>query len=443
MTSSVRAVDVIVAKRRGEAHDRATLDAFLGGYVRGEVPDYQVAAWLMAVVWRGMTPQETADLTEAMADSGERLDLSGFPHAVDKHSTGGVGDKTTLVLVPLLAELGAQVAKMSGRGLGHTGGTVDKLESIPGFRATLDEGAFLRQVAEVGAAVTGQTKALAPADGLLYALRDATGTVASLPLIASSIMSKKLAGGAGSLVLDVKVGSGAFMKSEADARALAEAMVDIGVRAGRRVRAVLSSMAEPLGHAIGNALEVREAVETLRGGGPGDLRELTIALATEVLDATGLPHAPERVAAALDDGRAYARFERWVAAQGGDVAALDRLDVAPDTVAWRAPAAGVVAGYDAEAIGRAVQLLGGGRAAKSDTLDLGVGLTLHAKVGDDVDAGEPLATLHHRGGRGLEAALAALGAAATLAPAAEPAPLVLGVIGRPAGDEGIDPPALA
>jgi pyrimidine-nucleoside phosphorylase len=331
---TVRAVDVILAKRHGLEHDRATLEAFVLGYVRGEVPDYQVAAWLMAVVWRGMTPQETADLTEVMADSGERLDLSGFPHAVDKHSTGGVGDKTTLVLAPLLAELGASVPKMSGRGLGHTGGTIDKLESIPGFRATLDEAAFLRQVRSVGVAVTGQTKTLAPADGLLYALRDATGTVASLPLIASSIMSKKLAGGAGSLVLDVKVGSGAFMKTEAEARALAEAMVDIGRRAGRNVRAVLSSMAEPLGHAIGNALEVREAIEALRGGGPSDLRSLTIALATEALDACGLPHDPERVARALDDGSAYARFERWVAAQGGDVAALARLEVAPDEAPW-------------------------------------------------------------------------------------------------------------
>jgi pyrimidine-nucleoside phosphorylase len=433
---TVRAVDVILAKRHGLEHDRATLEAFVLGYVRGEVPDYQVAAWLMAVVWRGMTPQETADLTEVMADSGERLDLSGFPHAVDKHSTGGVGDKTTLVLAPLLAELGASVPKMSGRGLGHTGGTIDKLESIPGFRATLDEAAFLRQVRSVGVAVTGQTKTLAPADGLLYALRDATGTVASLPLIASSIMSKKLAGGAGSLVLDVKVGSGAFMKTEADARALAEAMVDIGRRAGRNVRAVLSSMAEPLGQAIGNALEVREAIEALRGGGPSDLRSLTIALATEALDACGLPHDPERVARALDDGSAYARFERWVAAQGGDVAALARLEVAPDASPWWAPSAGVVAAYDAEAIGRAVQRLGGGRAAKGDALDLGVGITLHAKVGDRVSAGEPLATLHHRAGRGLEAATSALVGAVRLEAEAAAPPLVLAVLGRPGADAG-------
>jgi pyrimidine-nucleoside phosphorylase/thymidine phosphorylase len=430
MTASVRALDVIAHKRDGGAHDRATLEAFLGAYVRGEVPDYQVAAWLMAVVWRGMTPQETADLTAVMAASGDVLDLADLPHTVDKHSTGGVGDKTTLVLAPLLAELGGTVAKMSGRGLGHTGGTVDKLEAIPGFRSTLDERAFLEQVRAVGVAVTGQSKDLAPADGLLYALRDATGTVASLPLIASSIMSKKLAGGARSLVLDVKVGSGAFMKTEADARALAVAMVDIGRRAGRNVRAVLSSMAEPLGRAVGNALEVREAIAVLRGGGPADLRTLVVALAAEVLEATGLPHDAASVGAALDDGRAYARFERWVAAQGGDVGALDRLEVAPGEAAWRAPAGGVVAAYDAEAIGRAVQRLGGGRARKSDVLDLGVGLTLHAKVGDAVRAGEALATLHHRDGRGLDAALAALDGAVDVRDAAEAPPLVLGVLGR-------------
>jgi pyrimidine-nucleoside phosphorylase/thymidine phosphorylase len=430
MTVPVRALDVIAQKRDGGAHDRATLEAFLGAYVRGDVPDYQVAAWLMAVVWHGMTPQETADLTSVMAASGDVLDLSDLPHTVDKHSTGGVGDKTTLVLAPLLAELGGTVAKMSGRGLGHTGGTVDKLEAIPGFRSTLDEAAFLEQVRAVGVAVTGQSKDLAPADGLLYALRDATGTVASLPLIASSIMSKKLAGGARSLVLDVKVGSGAFMKTEADARALAEAMVDIGRRAGRNVRAVLSSMAEPLGRAVGNALEVREAIEVLRGAGPSDLRALVVALATEVLDATGLPHDAASVAAALDDGRAYARFERWVAAQGGDVAALDRLEVAPGEAAWTAPAGGVVAAYDAEAIGRAVQRLGGGRARKSDVLDLGVGLTLRAKVGDSVRAGDALATLHHRDGRGVDEALAALSGAVEVRDAAVAPVLVLAVLGR-------------
>lgn len=429
MASALRAIDVILAKRDGHAHDRATLDAFVAAVTRGDVPDYQVAAWLMAVVWRGMSPRETADLTEAMAASGDTLDLSAFPHTVDKHSTGGVGDKTTLVLAPLLAELGGTVAKMSGRGLGHTGGTIDKLEAIPGFRVMLDRSTFLRQLGAVRVAVTGQSAALAPADGRLYALRDATGTVASLPLIASSIMSKKLASGARSLVLDVKVGSGAFMKTEAEARALAAAMVDIGTRAGRRVRAVLSSMAEPLGLTVGNALEVREAVDALRGGGPDDLRTLVIALAVEVLGASGLPHAPADVAAALDDGRAFERFERWVAAQGGDVGALDRLEVAPDEATWDAPTTGVVASFDAEAIGRAVQRLGGGRASKEDVLDLGVGLTLRVKVGEAVRAGDPVASIHHRAGRGLEAALATLAAAIAVRPEATAPPLILGVVG--------------
>lgn len=427
-----RAIDVIAAKRRGEAHDRATLEAFLGGYLRGEVPDYQVAAWLMAVVWRGMTPTETAALTEVMADSGERLDLSAFPHPVDKHSTGGVGDKTTLVLAPLMASLGATVAKMSGRGLGHTGGTIDKLEAIPGFHAELDHDEFFRVLRAVGVAVTGQTRALAPADGLLYALRDATGTVASLPLIASSIMSKKLAGGAQAIVLDVKVGRGAFMRTIEDARALAATMVDIGRRAGRRVRAVLSRMDEPLGTAVGHALEVREALAALRGGGPADLRTLVVALAAELLDASGLAGGAAAAEAALDDGRALARFERWIAAQGGDVAALDRLEVAPDAWSLAAERDGVLGFLDAERVGAAVAALGGGRARKGDALDLGVGATVHARVGDRLRAGEPILTLHHRGGRGLDVARAALTGAAEVEVGAPGAiarpPLVLEIV---------------
>jgi len=428
MTPSVRAVDVILAKQRGEAHDRATLEAFIRGYVRGEVPDYQVAAWLMAVVWRGMTERETADLTEVMADSGERLDLGEFAYSVDKHSTGGVGDKTTLVLAPLLASLGASVAKMSGRGLGHTGGTIDKLESIPGFRSELDHETFFRVVREVGVAVTGQTKDLAPADGLLYALRDATGTVASLPLIASSIMSKKLAGGARTIVLDVKVGHGAFMRTPAEARTLAATMVAIGRHAGRTVRAVLSNMDEPLGAAVGHALEVREALATLRGGGPTDLRELVVTLAVELLEAAGLAAAADEVAAALDDGRAAARFERWVAAQGGDVSRLDDLEVTSDTADWCADANGVLASLDARRVGAAVAQLGGGRRRKGDALDLGVGAVVRAKVGDAVRVGDPLVTLHHRGGRGLEAAMATLAGAAAIRERGERRPLVLEVV---------------
>ncbi len=428
MTPSVRAVDVILAKRRGDAHDRDTLEGFIGGYVRGEVPDYQVAAWLMAVVWRGMTERETADLTEVMADSGERLDLAEFAHPVDKHSTGGVGDKTTLVLAPLLAALGASVAKMSGRGLGHTGGTIDKLEAIPGFRAELDREAFFRQVREIGVAVTGQTKALAPADGLLYALRDATGTVASLPLIASSIMSKKLAGGARTIVLDVKVGHGAFMRTPDEARALAASMVAIGHHAGRTVRAVLSNMDEPLGTAVGHALEVREALATLRGAGPPDLRELVLTLAGELLEAAGLVTGRGEVEAALDDGRALKRFERWVAAQGGDVARLDDLEVASETADWCADASGYLTSIDAQKVGAAVSHLGGGRRQKGDVLDLGVGAVMRAKVGDAVRAGEPLVTLHHRDGRGLEAAWATLAGAAAIGERGERRPLVLEVV---------------
>lgn len=426
---SFSAIAVIAQKRDGLAHDRETLASFVQGYVRGEIPDYQVAAWLMAVVWRGMTAVETAHLTEVMADSGERLDLSHLPHPVDKHSTGGVGDKTTLVVAPLLAALGAQVAKMSGRGLGHTGGTIDKLEAIPGFRAELEPAAFLAQVARIGLAITGQTRALAPADGLLYALRDATATVASLPLIASSIMSKKLAGGAQSIVLDVKVGRGAFMKTLPAAHELASAMVAIGEHAQRQVRAVISNMQQPLGAAVGHALEVREAIDCLRGGGPSDLRELAVRLAFELLESRGLVRDPQAVAAALDDGRAYARFEAFVAAQGGDVAALDALSVAPDQAPWLAPRAGVLHALDAERVGMAVVALGGGRRAKGDAIDAGVGATVHVKVGETLVAGEPILTLHHRHGRGLSAAWRFLAGAETIANGPAPAqPLIAAVL---------------
>ena len=290
----MRTTDFLLAKREGRRHARADLETFVAGFLSGDIPDYQVAAWLMAVVWQGMTPEETADLTQVMANSGDRLDLSQLDHTVDKHSTGGVGDKTSLVLGPLLAACGATVAKMSGRGLGHTGGTIDKLESIPGFATDLSDDAFLEQARDVGVVIAGQTKDLAPADGYLYALRDATATVASLPLIASSIMSKKLAGGAKAIVLDVKVGSGAFMKTEDEARELAELMRAIGTHAGREVRAVLTDMGEPLGRAVGNALEVREAMACLQGGGPADLREIVLVLGEEMLAACGLPGATER-----------------------------------------------------------------------------------------------------------------------------------------------------
>ena len=419
----------IEAKRDGGTHPEAELRAFVGGVARGEIPDYQTAAWLMAVFFRGLSDEETAVLTDAMAASGDRLELQGLPHTVDKHSTGGVGDKTTLVLAPLLAACGATVAKVSGRGLGHTGGTVDKLESIPGYRTSLHDDAFLRQAREIGVVVAGQSGEMAPADKVLYALRDATATVASLPLIAASVMSKKLAGGAASIVLDVKVGRGAFMADAEQGRALGRTMRAIGRHAGRNVRVVLSGMEQPLGSAVGNALEVREAIAALDGGGPDDLRELVVVLAAEVLDASGLDASPERIAAALEDGSARRRFDRWIEAQGGDLDHPDALALAPDRVEIAAPEDGVLADLDALRVGRAVRLLGGGRTRKDDPVDLGVGVELHAKIGDPVRRGEAVATVVHRDGRGLDDARAALLGAIRVAERAEAPPLVLEVLG--------------
>ncbi len=421
----MRAADVIEAKRRGETHSRAVLGDFLGGYLAGQVPDYQVAAWLMAVCFQGLSTQETTDLTLLMAGSGDVLDLSSLPHTVDKHSTGGVGDKTSLVLAPLLAACGATVAKMSGRGLGHTGGTVDKLESIPGFQARLSEAAFYAQAERIGVVVTGQSKDLAPADGLLYALRDATATVASPPLIAASIMSKKLAGGARHIVLDVKVGGGAFMKTPDEAEVLARAMMAIGAGAGRDVRALLSSMSEPLGWAVGNALEVTEAVRCLQGDGPDDLVALSLSLAETGLAAAGLGADRTKLEEVLSSGRAYEKLEAWIAAQGGDVGALGRLETAPEQHLFRAERGGFVAELEALALGQAVKVLGGGRARKGDTIDPGVGVVLHAKVGAEVAAGEPLLTLYHRG-RGFESALELVRGAVVITDArTEPPPLIL------------------
>ena len=415
----------IAEKRDGHAHADDALRTFALGVGSGEIPDYQAAAWLMAVMFRGLSDHETGVLTEAMADSGARLDLSGLPHTVDKHSTGGVGDKTTLVLAPLLAVFGATVAKASGRGLGHTGGTVDKLESIPGFATSLDEDRFLAQAREVGVVVTGQSKAMAPADGVLYALRDATATVGSPPLIAASIMSKKLAGGAKSIVLDVKVGAGAFMKDLEAGRDLARRMQAIGRHAGRNVAVVLSSMEEPLGMAIGNAVEVREAIETLQGRGPADLRMLVVTLAEQVLQASGLDVSAAILEQALDDGSAYQRFEAWVTAQGGRLDDPEAMALAPDTWTLEAPRAGVVSRIDALKVGDAVRTLGGGRTSKGAEIDLGVGVVLHKKVGQSVEAGEPVLTIHHRAGRGLNDAQQLLSHAVEIADAAEPLPLIL------------------
>lgn len=423
--STSRPLDLILAKKAGREHSASELKALIDGYVAGHVPDYQMAAWLMAVCWRGMSAAETAALTQAMANSGEILDLSELPHTVDKHSTGGVGDKTTLVLAPLLAACGGTVAKMSGRGLGHTGGTIDKLESIPGFTVDLGEERFMRQAREVGVVVTGQSKDLAPADGLLYALRDATGTVDSIPLIAGSVMSKKLAGGAQAIVLDVKVGSGAFMRTLPDARALALTMTAIGRAAGRDVSAIISDMSEPLGFAVGNALEVEEAVSCLQGAGPADLEALCVTLAVQVLRSSGLSVGESEVLSALRGGRAFERLEQWVEAQGGDPGALGSLELAPGEHVLEAARDGYLTSAEARSVGEAVGLLGGGRAKKGDAIDRGVGVTLHAKVGHRVEAGQPLATVRHRDGRGLEAALAKLATALEIGEAATPTSLVL------------------
>ncbi|GGL97012.1 thymidine phosphorylase [Deinococcus aerophilus] len=401
--------DLIRKKRDGGEHSHAELEGLILGYTRGEVPDYQISAWLMAVYLRGMTPQETADLTLVMAGSGDQLDLGDLPRTVDKHSTGGVGDKTSLILTPMLSALGLTVAKMSGRGLAHTGGTIDKLESFPGWTPELSEERFLAQAREIGLALVGQSRDLAPADGKLYALRDVTATVDCLPLIASSIMSKKLASGAHTVVLDVKVGAGAFMQTLEDGRALARAMVDIGTRAGRQVRAVLTDMDAPLGHMAGNSLEVQEALDTLRGTGPEDLTELCVALAVEVLAAAGEDEgeAAARARATLHDGSALEKFRAFVAAQGGDPALVDEpghLDVAPGRSDITAPAAGFVGRIDALGVGRAVLALGGGRERKGEAIDHGVGVELLKKPGEAVDRGEAVLRLYHRDGRGLDTA---------------------------------------
>ena len=407
--NAVNIPDLIRKKRDGETHTRAELETLVLGYTRGDVPDYQMSAWLMAVFLRGMAEQETADLTMVMAESGDLMNLGDLPRTVDTHSTGGVGDKTSLILTPVLAALGQTVAKMSGRGLAHTGGTIDKLESIPGWTSELDEDHFIAQAREIGLALVGQSRDLAPADGKLYALRDVTATVDCLPLIASSIMSKKLASGAHTVVLDVKVGAGAFMRTLDAGRGLARAMVDIGNRAGRQVRAVLTDMDTPLGHMAGNSLEVLEALATLRGEGPQDLTDLCVALAVEALAAQGEDEtqARERALATLQDGSALAKFRAFVAAQGGDATYVDdvsKFDVAPGRADVTAPEAGFVAGIDALSVGRAVLALGGGRERKGEAIDHGVGVELLRKPGEAVQAGESVVRIYHRDARGLEVA---------------------------------------
>jgi pyrimidine-nucleoside phosphorylase len=431
----MRIVDIITRKRDGCELTRAEIEYFIRGYVAGDVPDYQAAAFCMTVYFRGMTPLETASLTEAMAFSGATLDLHDVaPFIVDKHSSGGVGDKTTLVVGPMVASLGVPVAKMSGRGLSFSGGTLDKLESIPGFNVHLSLDQFKRQLREVGVVVAGQTQELAPADGKLYALRDVIGAVPSLPLIASSIMSKKLAAGADAIVLDVKTGRGAFMETVEEAVRLAELMAQIGGRLGRKVAALIGDMSQPLGLAVGNSLEVAEAIETLHGRGPEDFHEHCIAVASEMLLIAGVVSSPqegrEKAAATIMDGAAWTTFRRFVAAQGGDLRAIEdpaRLPRAPLVEPLLAPASGFIARVDAREVGYTVVDLGGGRARKEDPVDPAVGVVLArcSKVGHPIGAGEPMLWVHARTPAALATALARLAQAFSISAAPVAAPPVI------------------
>lgn len=402
MCLSMTMYDLILKKKRGAELNKDEIEYMISGYTKGSIPDYQMSAMMMAICFQGMTPEETKDLTLAMAHSGEMLDLSAIEGIkVDKHSTGGVGDKTSLVLGPMVASLGVAVAKMSGRGLGHTGGTIDKLESFTGFSTSLTNEQFIENVNSIHMAIVGQTADLAPADKKLYALRDVTGTVDQMSLIASSIMSKKLASGADAIVLDVKTGDGAFMKTLEDSIALAEAMVSIGKLAGRDVKAVISEMDQPLGRAVGNALEVKEAIETLKGNGPEDLVELVLTLgsymAVAAKKADSIEEAREKLALSLKDRSALKAFEQFIVAQGGKADEIQNPELLPsatyieDVICEKE---GYIAKIHTEEIGRISLLLGGGRETKESEIDLAVGLILNKKYGDFVAKGEALATIH-------------------------------------------------
>ena len=398
----MRMVDVIEKKRNGEELTTEEIRFFVNGYTDGSIPDYQVSALLMAIYFQDMTERERADLTMAMVESGDQIDLSAIQGIkVDKHSTGGVGDTTTLPLAAMVAAVGVPVAKMSGRGLGHTGGTIDKLEAIQGFHVELSSEEFAKQVNEIGMAVIGQSGNLTPADKKLYALRDVTATVSSIPLIASSIMSKKIAAGSNAIVLDVKTGDGAFMKTVDDARNLAQAMVKIGNAVGRNTMAIISDMSQPLGYAIGNALEVKEAIDTLKGHGPEDLMELCLTLGSQMVvlggKASSIEEARTKLKEVVTNGAALEVLKKFIAAQGGDASVVDdptKLPQAKYTFEVPAKEAGYVAKIEADDIGTAAMLLGAGRATKESTIDLAVGLVLHKKVGDQVKEGESLLTIY-------------------------------------------------
>lgn len=431
------AVDIIAKKRRGQQLAAEEINYLVHGYAAGDIPDYQMAAWLMAVCLQGMSADETLALTLAMVDSGSKLDLSAVPGIkVDKHSTGGVADTTTLVVAPLVAAAGVPVAKMSGRGLGFTGGTIDKLAAIPGFRTVLTPAEFIDMLRRHGLAVMGQTPDIAPADGKIYALRDVTATVDSIPLIASSIMSKKLAAGADRILLDVKVGSGAFMRQLDDAIRLAETMVYIGVRCQRETVAIISGMDEPLGQAIGNSLEVQEAVEVLKGRGPAALRQVCLELAARMLVLGGetpdVATGRSKAARILTSGQALAKFREWVTAQAGNEAFIDQPDLLPRAriqTTVTAATTGYVIKMDAAALGRAAMLLGAGRNRKEDNIDLAAGIILLHRRGDLVEAGEALAILFTNEADRIPSAQALCREAIAVGPTPPPPqPLLYGVV---------------
>ena len=434
----MRAVDIIIKKRDGFQLTKDEISFFISGVVDGSIPDYQASAWAMAILLKGMTDQETTDLTIAMAASGETLDLSSIaPNVVDKHSTGGVGDKTTLVVAPLVAACGLPVGKMSGRGLGFSGGTLDKMDSIPGYRSDLSKDEFLAQLKKMDIVLTGQSADLAPADRILYKLRDVTGTVQSLPLIASSVMSKKIAAGAQAIVLDVKVGYGAFMKTIEDAKKLAEIMVAIGDLSGRKVRGLLSDMNQPLGSAVGNAIELKEAISTLHGQGPEDFLEHCMVVASHMLllgeKAKNLEEARTLAEKTLQSGAAWEKFRLLVIEQGGDVSFIDqpeKLPSAPISFEMKADREGYIAQVHAQIVGETAVDLGAGRAKKEDAIDLGVGMLVHVKVGDKVKKGDPLFTIFAKDDQSAQAAAARLTEALKWSDiAVEPLPLFYNVIG--------------
>ena len=398
----MRMIDIIEKKRDGKSLSKEEIEFFIKGYTEGDIPDYQASSLAMAIFFQDMNEEERAALTMAMVNSGDVIDLSKVNGIkVDKHSTGGVGDTTTLVLAPLVAAVGVPVAKMSGRGLGHTGGTIDKLESIDGFHVEISEADFIKLVNENQVAVIGQTGNLTPADKKLYALRDVTGTVNSIPLIASSIMSKKIAAGADAIVLDVKTGNGAFMKTLEDAEALAHAMVSIGNNVGRNTMAIISDMSQPLGRAIGNALELKEAIDTLNGQGPEDLTELVLTLGSQMVvlaeRASTLEEARQLLNEAIENGSALDKFKTFLENQGGDASVVDSPELLPTAeyqIDYKAKSSGVVSELIANEIGVASMMLGAGRQTKEDDIDLSVGIVLNKKVGDNVNEGESLLTIH-------------------------------------------------